>query len=766
MARQVVDNLPLGVYRSTLDGHLVSANPAMLTLFGLPSPDRAAGHSTTVFYEDPQDRVRLLERLQREGRVRGFRVRLRRPDGTAFWAEIHASLAHHGEATMFIDGIVEDITRLVEAEEERNLALMSLQNLIDHTPAVGIQVYDAEGRVQLWNAASEALYGYTDAEMTGRRLQDVLLSGDEVRQFEAEVARILATGQPVPPREWTIHTKDGGFRHVFSTMFPLPHVRGGIAICCMDVDITERKRGEEELRQSEARYRLMAENSSDLVARHALDGTYVYASPSTRALLGYAPEELVGRRTDEFVAAEDLPVLQAARLAVLQGPATQTIAYRARRRDGAYVWFEATLRSVRDPATDEPLEIISASRDISQRKAVEEQVAYHAYHDVLTGLPNRTLFNDRLTLALAQAVRSKRPVAVVFLDLDHFKRINDTLGHTMGDHLLRCVAVRVTECLREGDTVARVGGDEFTLILQGIHDATDAAKVAQKLLDVITRPFVIEGHQFFVTASVGIAVFPHDGRDGETLLKNADNAMYRAKEMGRNTYQLCTAAMTARAVERLALENELRAALNRGEFEVRYQGVHEAVTRRLVGAEALVRWRHPSGRLVEPGAFVKVAEEARLILPLGEWVLREACRQARAWQDKGAGLRVSVNLSPLQFQQPNLLDVVQAALSVSGCDPRRLELEITETTAMANVDATIEALRALRALGIRVALDDFGSGHSSLNHLKRLPLDAVKIDQAFVRDVTELPRDASIVAAIVSMAHSLGLRVVAEGVET
>jgi diguanylate cyclase (GGDEF)-like protein len=413
------------------------------------------------------------------------------------------------------------------------------------------------------------------------------------------------------------------------------------------------------------------------------------------------------------------------------------------------------------------LTTLGTAFDVTDRKRVEEQIQYQAYHDALTGLPNRMLFLDRLQIALAHARRQGGQPAVLFLDLDDFKVINDTLGHATGDRLLQGLAERLIVSVREDDTVARMGGDEFTLLLPNVGRMEDAARLAGKLLEAVAQPFQIDGQDLFVTTSVGVSLYPGDGEDAETLLKNADRAMYRAKEMGRNNYQLFAPALNVRAVNRLSLETRLRRALEREEFVLHYQPQVNLATRRIVGLEALIRWQEGDGRLLEPAEFIPVAEEARLILPLGQWILRAACQQARAWQDQGLPeVRLAVNLSARQFQQQDLIRSVFFAVRDAGLPARRLELEITESAAMLNVDRTIGMLHGLRDMGVRISMDDFGTGHSSLSYLKRFPIDAVKIDQSFVRDMTSDPSDAAIVKAIVAMAHSLGLNVVAEGVET
>lgn len=396
-----------------------------------------------------------------------------------------------------------------------------------------------------------------------------------------------------------------------------------------------------------------------------------------------------------------------------------------------------------------------------------DKLNYLSYHDPLTNLPNRIQFTEHLVQALARARRDSSKLAVMFLDLDRFKLINDTLGHNSGDLLLQAVAKRLTSCVRKGDTVARLGGDEFTVILPGITGGKDAAKVAQKIIDTLAQPFILGCHELFITTSIGISIYPSDGADMETLVKNADTAMYLAKEQGRNKYQFYTQAMNEAALEKLSMENDLRRALNREELEVHYQPIVDLVTGRINGVEALVRWRHPQLGLIEADKFYPLAEETGLIVPLGEWVLRTACAQNKAWQKAGfPPVYVSVNLSVRQFQQQNLADTVIRVLADTGLDPKYLQLEITEDIAMHHEERVIPKLRNLKNLGVHIAIDDFGTGYSSLSCLKKFPVHKLKIDQTFIHNLTEDACDSAITSSIISMAHSLGLQVVAEGVET
>ncbi|MEA2488413.1 MAG: hypothetical protein QOH21_205 [Acidobacteriota bacterium] len=408
--------------------------------------------------------------------------------------------------------------------------------------------------------------------------------------------------------------------------------------------------------------------------------------------------------------------------------------------------------------------LLEDEREAAELAALE--IEHLAYHDALTGLPNRPLFVDRLIVAIAQAHRNEAKLAVLFLDLDRFKDINDSLGHTLGDSLLKSVAERIRRCVREGDTVACFGGDEFTLLIPRVDHIEDAAKIAQKIIETLKIPFLIHEHELFVTTSIGISLFPEDGLDPETLVRNADTAMYRAKEQGRDNYQLYAPAMNARALERLALENMLRKALSHQELVLFYQPLVDTKTRTITGVEALIRWNHPELGLLAPAHFISVAEMSGLILPIGQWVLRTACRQVRLWDRHHDELIVSVNLSARQFQQSDFVQQVREAIDETGIEPWRLQLEITESNAMQNAENTIYTLRELKALGVRIAMDDFGTGYSSLSYLKRFPIDTLKLDAAFINDVTTDPSDAAIVSGVIAMAHSLHLEVVAEGVET
>ena len=527
-------------------------------------------------------------------------------------------------------------------------------------------------------------------------------------------------------------------------------------------DVTERRRTEQKLRESEERYRLLFERNLAGVFRSTLDGKVLDVNEALARMLGYDRDELLRENAATAYFSAD----ERARLIgqLKEQKTLSNVEVRMRRKDGSAIWVLENMTLLDEPGSNV---IEGTIVDITERKVAQDQIEYQAYHDVLTGLPNRALFRDRIGVGLAHARRYRRAASVMFLDLDRFKLINDTLGHTVGDGLLQAVAQRLVNSVRGEDTVARMGGDEFTILLSDATDAHGVAIVASKVLEAISAPIFVEGHELFVTTSIGIALYPEDGSDAEELLKSADRAMYRAKESGRNNYQFATQTGEAFDLDRLALERSMHHASERHEFVVYYQPIVEMASNRVVGAEALVRWNHPVRGLMLPAEFITVAEDRGMIVPLGEWVLRSATEQLTKWRAAGnEDLRISVNLSARQFQQHDLAGVIERILTDTGLPPTSLDIEITESTAMKNVDLTLTILQKLKTMGVGVSIDDFGTGYSSLSYLKRFPIDTVKIDHDFVRDLTSDGNDAALVSAIISMARALNLHVVAEGVET
>jgi len=436
------------------------------------------------------------------------------------------------------------------------------------------------------------------------------------------------------------------------------------------------------------------------------------------------------------------------------------------RQDGSLLHASISTRCVRRPNGVVDY-FVTVVQDITERKQAEEHILHLSRHDALTGLPNRMVLDDRLQQAVLRAVRDRSQVGVLLVDLDHFKRINDTLGHSIGDQLLREVATRLQVCVRECDTLSRQGGDEFAILLPDLVANDEATRIAQRVLGMVAEPYRLDEHELHISCSVGISLFPRDGRNAETLLKNADSALYRAKDMGRNSYQYYLSGATMVARERLSLENSLRHAVERQQLELYYQPKWDFHANAITGAEALIRWNHPELGLLPPARFIPIAEDSGLVLSLGEWVLRAAMREIGQLHQNGwPGLRIAVNLSGRQFRQGDLAAQVRGLLAETGFDPTCLELELTESILMPHNEDNLAALRSFKTMGVRLAIDDFGTGYSSLGYLQRFPVDVLKIDRSFVTDLPANESNVAIVDAIVTLAHGLGLAVVAEGVET
>jgi diguanylate cyclase (GGDEF)-like protein/PAS domain S-box-containing protein len=753
-AREIIGTMADVLFVCDRDGRIEFANAAAERVLGYPAESLVGRQFEELLVTGEEDpfsesfRRRSIRNMERRFAGRGGNQ-----------VDLMMSLApvvQHGEpAGVVILG--RDMREQKDAEREVRRAVTLLESTLDST-ADGILVIGDGGRVlthnqrfaEMWRIPAELLEEKDDSGLI-RHVLDQLVDPEH---FLRTVESLYA--QPEAESFELLEFKDGRRFERYSTGRAVEGI-ANVRVWSFR-DVSSRFAAEAALRESELRYRLLFEQNAAGVCVTEVSGLIIDCNLTFATMLGYARSDLIGRQAGELYAR---PAQRTDLMSVLDdSPTLNSVELELRKKDGQAIWGLMNLTLVGD-------RIHTTVVDISDRKRAEEQIEFHAYHDVLTHLPNRKLFTDRLTQSISRARRANKPLAVMFVDLDHFKSINDTLGHEAGDELLLEMAIRLRANVREDDTVARLGGDEFTIILAELRQPEDAVSVAEKIIKAVEQPLSIAGTSIEVSASIGIALYPDDGSDAESLLRNADSAMYRAKEAGRNTYQLCTDDMKRRAVERLSLETRLRRAITEGQLVLHYQPQVSLTTGTVIGVEALVRWNDPERGLVHPSAFIPMAEESRLILPLGEWVLHTACAQMRTWLDAGLDVPLmAVNLSLRQFQQYDIVQSVRRVLADTGLDAGALELEITETAAMQNAETTVEVLQALRELGVSIAIDDFGTGYSSLNYLKRFPITAVKIDRAFIRDLATSEGDSAIVAAVVGIARALKLRVIAEGVET
>jgi diguanylate cyclase (GGDEF)-like protein/PAS domain S-box-containing protein len=534
------------------------------------------------------------------------------------------------------------------------------------------------------------------------------------------------------------------------------------------------------LEQSERLHRFLVEQSPDLIYTLDSNGRFIFINGRVESLLGYTRDELIGQHYSVIVHEDDIDQAHYAFNERRIGErATNNFEVRLKNKQSAVRHFDNRMivailssQGIYAQEGEAPhshfIGTSGVARDITERKRAEEMIAFQAFHDLLTGLPNRTLFLDRLELSITQATRRNQRLGVMFLDIDRFKLINDTYGHPEGDQLLKEFAQRVRQCLRSGDTLARQGGDEFTVLLPDISCADDVVTIAKKMLGELKRPFTVAERDFIATISIGIAVYPEDGKTSEELIRNADIAMYQAKTTGKNGYVEFQPSMNTHHVERISLENDLRQAIKLGDqFELHFQPQVNLAQRRIIGCEALIRWKHPTQGLISPDAFIPLAEESGMIVAVSNWVLEAACARLADLRAKGyTDLKVGINLSPREFERSDLFERITAPLNSHGIPPEAIEIEITESLLMKDAEAIIAKVRQLRRTGMRISIDDFGTRYSSLNYLRRFSISNLKIDQAFVRDIGNGHGSNSIIHAIMGIARSFGLQVLAEGVET
>jgi len=764
----------------TRDRKILRCNRRMEEIFGYPA-GYMLGNTTRILFGTDADWEetghRVYNAIRDFGRYQG-ELRYRRADGSLIWARVQGALVDNSDPDSGLVWIIEDASARKAAEEalavsyrelesrvaERTAELQSqlhfLHQLIEAIPGP-VFYKDAEGRYLGSNTAYAEFMGIAADQLPGKTPFDI--APPEVAQRLVDSDRELLDAPGSRIYESRFPQPDGSVRDAMfhKATFTTPDGKVG-GIVGVILDISERKQMEERLKLAATVF----DSTADGVTIAGADGNIITVNRAFTEITGYSEAEVFGKNPR-----------------ILQSGLQDGNYYRQmwdtiyrdgrwsgeiwnRRKDGSIFPESLTISVVRD-ASGQITNFVGVFSDITRLKSAQEALDFQAHHDPLTGLPNRALLEDRLENSIHRSKRERASLAVLFIDLDRFKNINDTFGHHVGDVVLCEAANRFTSMVRESDTVARLGGDEFIIILENIVDPAASTRVADKILDALKKPIVIASQEFFVGASIGISLYPQDGDDRSELLKHADTAMYRAKERGRNTFEFFSNEMSAYSPDRFKLEADIRYALERNELLLYFQPQFSLKSGDLVGAEALVRWRHPERGMVSPGQFIPLAEESGLIVQMGEWILRQACREWEAWHSAGLMPGVlAVNVSGIEFRRGRVLESVELTLAATRLPPALLELEITESAIMNQADNSIKSLHLLREMGLHLAIDDFGTGYSSLAYLKRLPLSKLKVDQSFVRGLPEDSDDVAISRAIIALAKSLGLVTIAEGVET
>jgi diguanylate cyclase (GGDEF)-like protein/PAS domain S-box-containing protein len=757
----IVESSEDAIVSSTPEGVILSWNRSAERLYGYGAEEAVGKPVSILAPADQRASLKWIgDRLQRGETVGQFEGVGLAKDGKRVDISISACPIRSADGQITaLASIMRDITARVQAQEARALLASIVDSADDAIFGAAL-----DGAILSWNKGAERMYGYRAGEVLGKPLAMLApADADEASRLLDRIGR----GETISQLEMVTLNRDGGQVEVSVTMSPVRNAAGEVVgSSTIARDIAGRRRNREALRQSEEKYRWLVANLPDVVLVADESGRPVFVSSNCEGLSGYTPEEIC---QPEFwmnrIHSEDQARVAAAFQALFNKGRPVDIEYRFLKKDGQWAWLHS--RAVNVYERDGKRYRDGLISDITERKRMEQKLAHQATHDLLTGLPNRIVFEDRFRQALARARRQGGMAALLYLDLDRFKRINDTLGHLAGDTLIQLAAARLTGCLRECETLSRTGGDRFTLVLGDVGAPQDAVNVAERVLETLSAPFAVKGNEVFLGASIGIALYPQDGVDLPALQRAADSALYAAKRQGKRRIQLSNLEISQEANRRLAIETELHHALERDEISVHYQPQFDLATSRVAGLEALVRWYNPKFGPVPASVLIPIAEESGLIVPIGARVLHDACRQARVWRDAGYGhIQVAVNTSAVQFARGDLAETVAATLAETGLEASYLDLEVTESVIMQDIRETARQLKELKKLGVSVSLDDFGTGYSSLSYLEELPIDNLKIDRKFVQRMNGADNTRTLVQSIVGLAHGLGMRAVAEGVET
>lgn len=765
--RALADNAPALIWMSGPDKKFSFFNKRRLQFTGRTLEQESGdGWIEHIHPEDKHGWSRIYEENFDARRDFSVKYRFRRHDGEYRWLLDNGSPFYlpSGEFAGYIGSsvdVTESVLEISELESQNYL----IKTITDNA-TVGLFLLDKDYHCTFMNPAAENITGYTRAEIKGRNLHDVIHhthpDGTPFPVEECELERSFAQMRIVKDLEQVYIRKNGEFFTAMCSASPL--INGGELVgAVLEIrDVSEEKKSQKIIQRNEARFRALIEKSSDVISLIDMQGNNLYTSPSVQRVLGYEPSEFTAGNSFGYVHPSDMAFVREEFSKLLQNPnGSVTAEMRVQHADGSWRWVETTSTNMLDDSNIKA--IVVNFRDVSERKLAEENAQYQYYHDSLTDLPNRNYFTERLAGLLQNA--NDKIFGVMIIDLDRFKMINESLGHAIGDRLIQEVSLRLVNCLEEEDILARLGGDEYGIILPEIMREEEIGQSCSRILECLKPAFRFEQHELYITPSIGISVYPYDGEDASSLMKNADSALYRAKELGRNNFQYYTPSMNATTFQQLAMENTLRKALENNEFLVYYIPQIDVATGQIIQVEALIRWMHPEFGLTFPDEFIPIAEATGLIVPIGDWVLKRACEDVKSWEKHGYQMDLSVNLSARQLRQRHLTRNIRKIVNEAGFDPKRLEFELTESTLVDNSHSLYNTMIQLQRDGITFAIDDFSTGHSSLDYIKKFPVHSLKVSHSFMKGIPIKEKDTAIANAVINLSRSLGLLVTAEGVE-